>query len=323
VKSNTPEHAKHPDELLLLYVENMLVPDEKTKLETHLKECEDCSARAQALRDTIAALKDAREIFCSEPWEIYEFVEKGKPEGTVSSHLALCNPCREEAANYDIASAERMPAELWNRIQERVPKSREASRHDSGAVSRLIERLHGWFRFPTIAVGAAVAAILVVLVLYPGPFTQPGVGLTSVTWDDALKPKAFQKAAVLLLFKDFKPPMPQARVDSIYESLKPDMEVSARYSMVSPAVLSAAIKNREIDASDETRLLSGLHNKFNVSQAVLVDISRAGHAYDVRVNVMDTGSGKELHVTTLRDVPDIRLNERLREAVAGLLLREN
>jgi hypothetical protein len=98
--------------------------------------------------------------------------------------------------------------------------------------------------------------------------------------------------------------------------------VSARYSMVSPAVLSAAIKNREIDAGDETRLLSGLHNKFNVSQAVLVDISRVGHAYDVRVNVMDTVSGKELQTTMLRDVPDIRLNERLREAVGALLLRE-
>jgi hypothetical protein len=322
VKSNTPELAEHPDELLLLYVENMLAPDEKTGIEAHLSECEECSSRAGALRGTIAALKDAPEIFCPEPWEIYEFVKNGKPEGTVLRHLGMCNSCRAEATQYETASAERMPAQLWNSIKGSVPSVSEKPRTEEKATFCFIERLHQWFKSPAIAVGTAVAAILVVLVLYPRQPIEPGVGLSSVTWETALKPKTFQKAAVLLMLKNMKPPMSQTRIDSIYESLTPDMDVSARFGLVSPAVLSAAIKNREIDAAGEKNLLSGLHSKFNVSLAFLIDISRRGDAFDVRVNVMDAGSGKTLQTAMFKDVPDSRLSEQVREAVKDLLLRD-
>jgi hypothetical protein len=322
VKSHNPEPTKHPDELLLLYVENMLGPDEKIKVETHLGECKECTSRVQALRATITALKNGPEIFCPEPWEIYEFVKEGKPEGSVSSHLGLCSSCRLEAVQYETASLEPMPAGLWNIIKERISRVPGRSGLEPEKAPGFMERLHEWFKLPAIAMGAAVAALLVVLVLYPRAPIQTDVGLTSVTWEGVLKPKSFQKATVLLVLKNVKPPLSQARIDSLYEALKPDMDVSARFGMLSPAVVSAAIKNREIDTDNEKRLLSDLHSKYSVSLAVLVHMSRKGETYDVRVNMMDPISGKELRTTMLRDVPDGRLNEQVREAVKGLLLQE-
>jgi Putative zinc-finger len=321
VKPNSPEPASHPDELLLSYAENMLAPDDKIKVEIHLSECEKCSSRARSLRDAITALTNAREIFCPEPWEIYEFVEDGRPEGTVSRHLDLCDTCRAEAAGFETAVAKPMPAELWKSIKEQFPKAAQVTQAASRPTANFIERLRRWFKFPTIAVATTAAAILVVLVLYPRQPIEPGLTLTSVTWKSALRPKAFQKTAVLIVLKHMKPPIPQSKIDSIYESLRPGPEVSARYSMVSPALLSAAIKNREIDADTEKRLLSGLQSKFNVSLAVLVDISRRGDSFDVQVNMQNAVSGKTLQKVMIRGVPDRFLNDKVREAVKDLLLR--
>ncbi len=184
-----------------------------------------------------------------------------------------------------------------------------------------MERLNRWFKLPKIAVAAAVAVMLV-LILYPRPPIESEVGLTSVRWEDVLRPKTIQKAAVLLVLKNTKPPLPQARIDSIYEALKPDMDVSSRFGMVSPAVLSAAIKNREVSADGEKRLLRGLHENFNVSVAVLVDLTRKGDGFDVRIKMVDAVGGKTLHTAKLPDVPDEQLDQKVGEVVKGLLLQE-
>ena len=50
------------------------------------------------------------------------------------------------------------------------------------------------------------------------------------------KPKSFQEnAAFVVFFKDFKDPVPQEQIDSLYEALKPSTELNDRYTIVSPA----------------------------------------------------------------------------------------
>lgn len=323
MKTDTPESAGHLDELLLLYVENLLDPDEKTRVETHLSQCPACASRAEALKDTIAQLKNARDAFCPEAWLIYEFVKSGKPQGTVSQHLALCDSCREEAETYKLsAQLERMPAELWAGIREGVPQQRAVTKApETGIPSGFMERFRHLFRFPAVAAVAAAAA-LVVVVLYPRDFAPQGVGLSSVTWEGVLQPKAFQEnAAVLVLFKNFKQPVPQARIDSIYRSLKPDMALSESFHIVSPAIVSAAIKKGQIDAENEALMFNGLLTKFNVSRVILVAIFQPAEGFNVRVDMMDTANGRTLQSASYSGVSDGRLNETISQGVRDLMLR--
>jgi hypothetical protein len=323
VNSKTPESTNHPDELLLLYVEDLLNPEDKTRVETHLSQCADCASRTEALKRTVSLLKGTRQVFCPEPWAIYEFVKSGKPEGTLSEHLALCDACREEAAAYQSsAPSERMPAEMWAAVRQRFSQ-RTATELDTRTTIGLAQRLRQWRRLPAMATAAAVVVVLVVLVLYPRDYAPPGVGLTSVTWEGVMQPKTLQKkAAVLILFKDFKQPVPQTRIDSMYRALKPDMDLSERFHVVSPAAVSAAIKKGQIHPEGEKLLLDGLRSQLDASLAVLVELTERGEAFDVKVNMVDTASGKTLRTATHQAVSSGKLDATVAQLVKDLLAQQ-
>jgi len=320
VNSDTPEPAHYPEEHLLLYVEDMLAPDEKLQTETHLGACPECARRVMALRDTINRLKKGKEVFCPEPWEIYEFVERGKPEGVISRHVKLCSACLAEVQTYEAGVLpERMPAELWQGVQERIT-SRGADKRERDGASGFLERLYGLFRFPAMAAAAATAAILVVLALYPREFTEPGVGLSTITWEGALKSKAVQKKAAVLLLFDLEKPLSQKRIDSLYEALKPNMDVSEHFSVIPPAVLSAAIREGELRPRDEMQFLKALRSKFDVSFAVLVELTTSGAEFDIRARIMDTVDDRTLRTISMQGVSGNQLNDKVREVVFGLML---
>ena len=75
----------------------MIAPAEKARLEEHLSTCDECALRVKELRETTAALKQNKQAFCPEPWELYEFAQSGDdPHGTVSIHVQDCPLCSED-----------------------------------------------------------------------------------------------------------------------------------------------------------------------------------------------------------------------------------
>ncbi len=83
--------------------------------------------------------------------------------------------------------------------------------------------------------------------------TQPMIALSSVSWEGIPKPKSIQKkAAFVVLFKDFKDPVPQKQIDSLYEALQPSMELNERYGIVSPAEISEAVKSGQVPSNNSS-----------------------------------------------------------------------
>lgn len=323
--SDTTHQTQHPDELLLPYLENELSPDQRLDVDQHVSRCERCSSELQKLGRITAALKSNKEAFCPDSSDIYQYIKTGfNPEGRISRHLEACPTCLAFAeAIRTEASPENMPAALWKQLQERlgikdvrqvpVPASTEPS---------LAERFRQWFRVPMFAAGAVAAAILLVVVLYPRDFTIPNVGLSAVTWEGVPKPKALRtRAAFIMTFKDFADPLPQKRIDEIYQALKPDMDLSQRFEIIPPAELKAAAKSGEI-MIDPQRLgetLESLNKKLNVSRVAMFTLEPSDGKYSAKVQLMDATSGTTLNEKTESAIAENQLSDKIREMVLGIM----
>jgi hypothetical protein len=318
VKRN--EQERHLEELLLPYIEETLAEAEKAKVADHLSHCRQCSGEVHALRGLVHDLKSAREVFCPESWELYEWARAGMPEGLISRHINLCDSCAKEVEEYQTGSIdERMSDHLWNSVKSALGQKESDPVYEGTGIS-LWEKIYAWFKIPAVAL-SAVAAIALVMVIYPYTVQKPYiVGLSPETWEGAFKAKAVRpKAAILLMFADAKNRPSQEKIDTIYRALEPGMDVSEAFEIVAPAVLSNAIKSGKVDPYDRDRMLNDLNRQLGVTTAVLLTIVSSNGRTDARMEKVATQSGR---VTGSADLGDISKDAagQLRASVKQLLL---
>jgi hypothetical protein len=328
--SDTKTPSEHFDELLLAYAEDSVAPEERQALQEHVDHCPRCSKEVQSLRAIIAALKEHKRAFCPEAWEIYESVQSGEaPHGALSLHLKQCPHCLEEFESYSASTVtEVMPADLLARIKQRleqlpVDQTTETVEKKRPFISW--DRILDYFRHPALGVAAAVAAILVVVLIYPREPMERMVGLSAVAWENVPRPKVDvdstrKRSAVLILFKDFKEPLSRDQVDSLYQALEPPMEVSGRFDVIPPAVLTKAIKRGEVDPFNRKKLLEDLDDKLNVENVALVTIEPAHRGFDVRCDLIRTVDGTSQKKGIVRGVNEADLASTLRKLVWELTL---
>jgi len=317
---------EHPDELLLLYLEDALTPVQKATLEDHLSRCKECSSELVGLRRMIATLKENKEAFCPESAEIVRFVEQGDdPDGLISKHLQGCPACSAVAEACRSAGAgERMPDRLWISLQTRLPVRAEGrSPHSQETRWVFFQLLRWWMRVPAIAAGAALAAVLLVVFLYPREYVAPNVGLSSIAWEGIPKPKVFQpRAAFILAFKGVPASPAQDLTDAVYRDLKPDMDLSTRFDIVPPAEIKRAVKAGRIvvDPAAMPETLESLREGLNVAAVAIITLEPAQTQYDVRVELFDSATGALLKEKTESGVSNSDLPERVRAMVFQMLL---
>jgi hypothetical protein len=312
-----PTSSEHPEALLLSYVEDIIDPTEKVGLEEHLSRCQECSARVEGLRRTIADLKRNKEAFCPEPWELYEFAQSGKdPHGNISAHLENCPFCAEDLSIWKAAALdERMPPELWSRLKGRLPGTAQ-ERILSGRPKwsqMVLERFARFWKAPTIAAGAVAAVLLLVVIFYRAPM-EPMVP----------RPKSLpQKTAFVVLFKDFKDPALKKQIDTLYEALETSSELNDHYSLVSPAETSEVIESGKAPSTDRSAMIDGLRKHLNVSRMLAVTVFPSGDKFAVSIELVDTISGKTLQTKIDEKIERNKLAERVRSDVSNMLLEPN
>ena len=218
--SEPPQHTSHPDDMLLPYVEKLLPPGDMRTVEEHLLECSECANRVEGLRRAIAALKSHSKVFCPEPWELYEYIVHGEdPDGLVKHHVRSCESCRAICRSWSSrAGDEILPRHLWKTMRDRLPTSGEPIRPATSATSGLKSRFLRHFMFPSLALGAAAAAIMAVFLLLPHEISQSVVAPGSIVWENIPKPKALSgarhRAAVLISLTGFSSRWPEQQVNA-------------------------------------------------------------------------------------------------------------
>jgi len=326
-KIEPPSGAQHPDDLLLPYLEGMLSHDQSAAVEQHLAACADCSAQVLLLRELLENLRLHREAFCPEPWQIFELVHYGRdPAGSVAAHVEECEICAPLAQAFAAAPArESMPPKLWAQVSDRLA----AAAHDAPTETRQpwwnLERFREWFRAPAWAIGAATVAVLLVVILYPREIPQQMIAMSSVSWENVAKPKAFhpeaQRAAIILALRDFPASLSKTRVDALYTAVAPSMEVYERYRVVPPASVSEAVRKGAIDPSDRNTMLSGLREGMGVALAVFVTVRSRAEVTSIEAELVDTKNGDVIKKIAEPSVADKDLESGIRKAVLNLLLQ--
>jgi hypothetical protein len=322
---NIPTSQEHPEALLLPYVEDTITSAEKAGVEGHLNTCDQCASRVEDLRQAIAGLKQNKQAFCPEPWELYDFAQTGDdPHGVIELHVENCPLCSEDLRAWKMAPPEEpMPAELWNRLRERLPKP--APKQVLPRTPRwgeiFLQTLVRWWKAPAMAAGVAAVVLVLVVTFYPRDMTQPMIGLSSVSWEGIPKPKSLQEnAAFVVFFKDFKDPVPQKQIDSLYEALKPSMDLNERYGIVSPAKISEAVNGGQVPSNNSTAMIDGLRKNLNVSRVLVITVFPSADKLAARIEFIDTISGKTLQTKTVEKIEQSELPARVRSDAFGMLL---
>jgi hypothetical protein len=177
---------------------------------------------------------------------------------------------------------------------------------------------------PALAAGAIAAAVLMAVLLYPSEIPQSLMAPTSVTWEGTPRPKSFEpsanRLAMLIAFKGFDRPVPQAEVDALYQALAPTMELYERFQILPPKVVKDAVQKGRSALRDRTELLDRLKKRLNISYAVMVTItSRAGHA-EIQVELVDTEGGKVKAEKTEANVSEKELERAVRQSALSVML---
>jgi hypothetical protein len=296
-------------------VEELIGSAEKARIGEHLSTCDQCALRVEHLRETIEALKQNKEAFCPNPWELYDFARSGHdPHGDISLHVAECSSCSKELiALKDAASKETMPAELWSRLKERLPKSdpKQIVLPTAGWWHIFLGILTRFWKASAVAAGAVAAALLLVVVFYSPDFREPMVP----------KPKSLpQKTAFVVLFEDHKSPILQKQIESLYEALDTSTELKDRYSLASPSETSEVIESGKAPSHDRSSMIEGLRKHLNVSRALVVGIFPSGDKLQIRVELIDTITGKTLLTKIDENIKQDELAGRVGPDILNMLL---
>lgn len=130
--------------------------------------------------------------------------------------------------------------------------------------------------------------------------SSPMIALSSVSWNRDLTPQVGifdlrrETVAFLLLLKDFKTPMSQEQIDSLYEGLKPDEQDQLRYRVASPSQVKEALVGAATPMTSISKnLVILLQNKLDVQKLVLVTLISEAHQIRVRSELVDARTGKQ------------------------------
>lgn len=290
---NHRDTSKHPDELLLAYLENILSLDEKLMVEKHLESCPECSQRIERLRHVIELLVNNREAFCPDLWELYAFVHYRQDDlGTIAAHLNECPACREacEQLRQDVFSTE-MPDQLNQRLKERLRETARKAPEHEGLLTVLWARFSRFSRAPSIAGAAVAVAALLLIVFWPREIPHAVIATSTVEWTGVSRPKALQpqrkRTAIIISLKGFSSPLLQQEVDGLYQAAAPNMAMFEQSDFVTPAAVYDAVRRMEPPAKDSEDVLTMLRTQLGVSQALLITVQSLTKGFEIEGRMVD------------------------------------
>jgi hypothetical protein len=339
MKERTPNEG-HPVDLLLPFLEKTLDPKEMSTIRNHVEKCDQCREELKSLEKITTALKTNASLFCPEPWEIYEFIETGKDPGQkIANHLNECSLCRHEAESFKTAPVnQKIPGQMWNELSKELPQS--APKRAPLKAKTTFWKLPSWslsfLRIPVLATASAVAILCVVL-LYPGSQPKFIVALSSEDWNHSstslklmaprsqnlkslVKPEESSKpiVVVIVLLDDSSSDFNAQRIDSLYRALQPSKVLTEKFEFVSPLKMKNFIDSGAVKSTSKKELIDGIRDQLNVSEVIIINILPKKHEFEIRGELISTGTGKILREKVETRMSENQLNSGLQNILEFL-----
>jgi hypothetical protein len=211
------------------------------------------------------------------------------------------------------------------------------------------------FRFPTLAFGAALAAILAVVLLYPRGNGPIFIGVSSEDWEEAMPvaksksamPKSAPaqkeskavggnsqvhkytpkfrsverskpKVATVVVFSGFDKPLPQSTVDSLYEALRPTSEGERRFEFSNPSQLKKFLDSSNNQNLTRAQVLNEFYKQSSITFAIVVKVEAQRDKFGLKTVVIDARSGETLAESFKNGLPGTELASAARESLSLL-----
>ncbi|MFC1836206.1 zf-HC2 domain-containing protein [Thermodesulfobacteriota bacterium] len=320
---------EHPDGLLMPYVEGLLDPPVRTAVDTHLDTCTECAEKLKELERLATSLNRNRDAFCPEPWELFAFCEDpANPAKGIAEHVDQCPLCRADAAEFQARTREEpLPEKVRTAVEFHYPQGvgeQAADENRSGWLKDLFAPL---FRVRAPLLGAAMAAILVAVIVYPTAKLEQTMGLSSLTWENGkagLVPKSMSydsrpRVAMLVMLRDFRQPLSQEEIDSLYRALKPTPEMQRSLDVLAPAVVKSAVGTDEFEPNDREGILERLDDDFDLARLLIVTLTGPRSRVVIENEVIEPKTKRTIAKGKVEAVSENGLTARLRDSALSLL----
>lgn len=333
---NTIHPSDHPSDSLLSYLEDQLSPIDKAAVQEHIHSCSKCSEELQRIDYFTRLLKNHKEAFCPEPWELFQSVEDPRNSSEdILSHLDGCSVCQGDLAEYSVARGDaKMPGRLMAEMRLQFPEGASDTHTDqeTSYLRSLIDRAKMFFSMPVMAVGTAVAAVLLTVLLLPQQESSPAIMLSSVPWttdQQGLVPKTgirlmgpgkqTRNVAIVVLSKDVRLSGAQDKIDQIYRDLKPSEAIEREFHIVSPGKMREALAGMNARSLVKGDILQSLRDKMDVSNVLFITVSRERNEFQIQSELLDAVTGVLIGETATRALTEANLIPGMRDSAFSLL----
>jgi hypothetical protein len=323
-----PTVSHHPSELLLGYLEDTLAREEKSRVERHLEECAECAEELEEIRLLADGLRTHGDrVFCPDATDLSGFFRSGEdPRGEIAEHLERCEACREDLDILRASEREEFASPAVREAFKRLSEGRaEAAPAREPFLKSILKRLSVPFG-PSVAALAA-AAVLLVIMIYPGSEVEPMIGLSSVRWERTLPAGNAKtliespRVAVVLAFSDFRSPVRQETIDSLYRELKPTQAMKPRFEFINPAAVRSALSKRESDLRDPRKWMIRLSRALDADLVLILTVEREKGLRGLKGRIADGRSGRLLGSESLQGIEEKDLSSQLKKTMIDLLNR--
>ncbi len=284
------EPCARPDiaeRLIIALSSSDFAPDEVEELDAHLKECPSCREEMTALKRMETFLIQNKDLVaeslspCPSIEKLTAFAAGEMTEDSLEDHIRVCNDCREHVALIRELLQEQIPTGQRSTSKREKQRFCEAalqaypeSKPRQGAIRTIFDKLNDLFYIPSLAMGAAAAALLMIVLMPKAPQEMQLVpALSNVVWEKPsvsakgdfapkTSPLPKKKIALILLFRGPEQATPQ-NADDIYSKLDIAKRLGATYDFLSPKDIGTATGGRLISGS----LTSVSHDVFEKTDA--------------------------------------------------------
>jgi hypothetical protein len=299
--SDLNENCETFRRLLVPLLDASLEPREEAWVGRHVEQCPECSNEMKILQKLISTVRENEEALCPEPEELFLLANFGQdPGGGITAHVRTCFKCQRFAEQCKILPrGEIMPLKLMGKL---TPEGgREESKSHPGAALR---QIYDFLTFKPVMAAAVALAALIVIALWPAAHLKPRIALSSVKWETPsislmtpfTKPQAVpapttkERLAVVIVLENFKDPMSQEGVDSLYKALRPTAAIRKNFDPVAPNELKKLIETKKIATDEVQQILTRLSENSGVAKALVVRIVAEGKQYSIRSEFLDNGT---------------------------------
>ncbi len=285
-------------------------PADMAEVDRHLQECTECREELKYLMLLDNFLKQHKDELapafekCPTEEALMEFATGEARDASVADHLDICEGCREfvrivrELHEEDLAPVKAEPS-LEEKALIRAEVAREYGLKEKpelqpqpGFLQKLTAALH----IPSMALGAVVAALLVVVLLPQRPVDKslrPVLSdamwkiapseITKTPGDRPHQPGALNKVALVLMIPADSV-LSQAELDRIYENLDLPRNLSTIYRFIPPAEMKQALAEAK-ESADISEFADLVLTKSGANYLLLFEVLKSPDGYKLNGSV--------------------------------------